>query len=242
VIYVLEDSGRNIVKIGMASSVEKRKNNLGTGNLGLVELVHFPGERARERELHKRFAADRVEATREFFYKSAAVRAFIDDMVREHGKSLPEERGESARRWLRRVRRDGIDKRVRDAADQDLKTWERLMEQVPSSARGGWSLWEWLGGQKSTKDPGLFAACGEPAVAAFTYRGEAYSFHVYQEACKRYGMKRKDYPLGSLKTGIQPRSHKVPTHRKLTKRATAEVVIASDEQDTEQTSLFEESA
>lgn len=73
-VYFIECGG--FVKIGVAVNVEKRLASLQTGNPApLTLLVAISGNEKMERELHKRFAVDRVQG--EWFNFSPALKAYI---------------------------------------------------------------------------------------------------------------------------------------------------------------------
>jgi hypothetical protein len=226
VIYVLEDEGRNRVKIGYAAVVDRRNRQHWTSNPSLKELVRFPGTQKDEKELHKRFADDRQRG--EFFVMSGAVARWVEEMIREHGSSEAIERRETARQWLMRVSKKGRGRHVREAAARDLRTWETLTETVPASARGGWTLWERLAGKTGRSEPGTLPILrDEPVLSGVHYRGEVFVFHCWVEACERYGDKA---PSNAIRAGVRPSSHSVKTNRRIGYRRwrTESLVVTDD--------------
>lgn len=209
-IYVLEDGDRRRVKIGYAAVVDRRLRTHLCSNPSLRLLVVIPGTIAEERRIHALFAEDRDD--REFFVLSGAVRRWIDEQIRQHGSAEPPEPTESCKKWLSRVTKKGRTEKARQAADQDLATWARLVEAAPRSARGGWTLWERCSGKTCLSSPGSLPVLrDEPAMSAVHYRGQTFSFHVWEEACKRYG---KRPPQGAIRAGVRPRNHSVESGRK----------------------------
>lgn len=74
VIGMVEDA--KAVKIGFANDVHGRRSTLQTSSPYALEvLVAMKGAKADERELHRRFATDRIRG--EWFRRSAAVEEFI---------------------------------------------------------------------------------------------------------------------------------------------------------------------
>lgn len=62
-IYVARVQGFDLVKIGFSRNVERRLRELNWGSGmkgGIVELARFPGTMKTERELHRRFAEQRL--------------------------------------------------------------------------------------------------------------------------------------------------------------------------------------
>jgi hypothetical protein len=62
-VYVVGIRGFNLVKIGFSRNVPRRLRELSSGSGmadGLVELFRMPGDTRLERDLHKRFAAQRL--------------------------------------------------------------------------------------------------------------------------------------------------------------------------------------
>jgi hypothetical protein len=119
------------------------------------------------------------------------------------------ERKESAKQWLQRISDDSPSTSARQAAAEDLFTWDQLMAFVPETAGGGWSLWELIGGVKGAiSEPGpLFP--GELALVSLTYKGAGFVFHIYQEAAARYGKRKAECPRGTIKAWLIPRNHLV---------------------------------
>lgn len=77
VYYAVKD---DFLKIGYTGQIESRMKSLAPDELLAVE----PGGRALEARRHREFAADRVQCTREWFYRSTALDAHIAAVARLH--------------------------------------------------------------------------------------------------------------------------------------------------------------
>jgi hypothetical protein len=85
VVYFLAAGAADIVKIGFTTNLDGRIRSLKTGSPTDVEvLLAITGTMTTERELHKRFAADRLRG--EWFRRSAPIEAFIAE--RRRGKAI----------------------------------------------------------------------------------------------------------------------------------------------------------
>jgi hypothetical protein len=213
-IYVDKTANIRVVKIGKGDVPSKRLKQFQTAAPEYEEIVSFPGGIKEEAVIHKMLDSERVEGTREHFHRTRKVEEWIIEMCREHGVSEPEDRKETSLQWLRRVSLKGRNKRVRDAAKECIYEWQRLMREVPKSARGGWTLWERLWGKTrlSVSGPLLVGYDISSAVSVVSFKGKVYRFFVFVEACERAGRKP---PPGALRSGMVPLNHSVPTHRKI---------------------------
>ena len=83
-IYIIRAGER--LKIGWARNAEQRRSELQTGSPDRLEIVVvFPGTRAEEAELHRRFVRDRCdEGGQEWFRLSDDIRAFIEGQRQAH--------------------------------------------------------------------------------------------------------------------------------------------------------------
>lgn len=76
VVYFIEGEGTGLVKIGFAESVSSRISQMRTGSpVRLILLCTITGGKDVEREMHRRFSADRSHG--EWFRLSDAIKAFI---------------------------------------------------------------------------------------------------------------------------------------------------------------------
>lgn len=76
-VYVIGMEGDNsVVKIGFATKVDDRRSTLQTSShRELTVLLSIKGTRDKEKELHRRFAADHIRG--EWFHRTRAVEDFI---------------------------------------------------------------------------------------------------------------------------------------------------------------------
>lgn len=76
VVYVVEARGSGLVKIGFATNISHRLQQLRTSSAASLDLLcQIPGGRALEKELHQRFAAHRSHG--EWFRFAPEIQAFV---------------------------------------------------------------------------------------------------------------------------------------------------------------------
>lgn len=78
VIYFLKPEGQNVVKIGRTSEFVNRLRGIQTGCPWRLEtLLTYESVQDDERELHRRFAEDRIRPDGEWFVLSDQIKEFI---------------------------------------------------------------------------------------------------------------------------------------------------------------------
>jgi hypothetical protein len=192
------------VKIGLTSGpVEKRRRGLATGHASLLRVLHtMPGGRPEETALHRRFAQYKVRGTKEWFWETEEVLAWLETLDR-HAELSDEE---TALEWLARV---GSKESLAAKAE-----WDRLRAFLLESRGrivGGWTLWDILAGAHK----GVYEPLYGRNVVLVRKRGprgpsakdEMFSFPIFVEACRRQGMSE---PANAIVTGVRPRSHRKP--------------------------------
>lgn len=95
-VYFIRSGKRGAIKIGWAKDVSKRLRILQTGSAEELSLIGaIPGGKRLERQIHERFAADRL--TGEWFKPTAEVRRWARMAAVIDGRHPEEVDGE----WLR---------------------------------------------------------------------------------------------------------------------------------------------
>jgi hypothetical protein len=78
-VYFITAGDDAFVKIGFTGDMTARLQSFATGSPHEIKLLlRMEGPAALERELHKRFATDRVRKNGEWFRLSAEIKAFIE--------------------------------------------------------------------------------------------------------------------------------------------------------------------
>jgi len=82
VVYCIEASGLDVIKIGWTVNLNSRLRALQCASpVELAVVASFEGTRSDEQSLHRRFAGDRVRPGGEWFRASSELLAFIEGLT-----------------------------------------------------------------------------------------------------------------------------------------------------------------
>lgn len=198
-IYFLRNPHTEHIKIGCSKDLCAR-NKVFRTNQGdfSVLLGKHRGNFQMEAVLKRKWREFRVGSATEVFLPVPQITSYIRD------KAMPAAmcaRPETAIEFLQAI--------GTTVALNAIREYRRLCEVRPERARGGWTLWEILGGK------GPYTANGElfenptGGRIVIRYLGHAFTFPVYAEVCTREG---RPIPAGALFAGrVPPHKRRVPT-------------------------------
>lgn len=128
-IYFLQDSQKHAIKIGFSTTeAEARKSGLQTGNPSeLIVLLTIDGDRATEKELHKRFASHHVLG--EWFQPAPELLQFILVRSKEDACLAAFGQGKKA------AERDEV---VSEFLDRDPPPWPLSIYLAGKISKGDW--------------------------------------------------------------------------------------------------------